>query len=66
MTESAHTLRLRRLGIDTYQELVVYLHRDCHACRAEGFEARSQLKLSLGERHIVATLNIVHDSLLAP
>jgi thymidine phosphorylase len=64
--EAAHTLRLRRLGIDTYQELVVYMHRDCHACRSEGFEARSRIKVSLGERHVVATLNVVHDGLLSP
>lgn len=63
---AAHTLRLRRLAIDTYHELVVYMHRDCDACRAEGFEARSRVKLSLGERHIVATLNTVLGNLLEP
>lgn len=61
---AAHALRLRRLGIDTYQELVIYMHRDCHACRAEGFEARSRIKVSLGGRHIVATLNTVLGDLL--
>ncbi len=63
---SAHALRLRRLGIDTYQELVVYMHRDCHACRAEGFEARSRIRVSLGGRHVVATLNTVLGDLLEP
>jgi thymidine phosphorylase len=28
-------LRLRRLGIDTYQEPVLYMHRDCHVCQSE-------------------------------
>ena len=60
----SHALRLRRMGIDTYQEPVVYLRSDSPACRAEGFEARSRIKLSLGERHLVATLNIVDGSLL--
>lgn len=60
-----HHLRLRRLGIDTYQEPVVYMRSDCHVCRAEGFEARSRVKLTLGTRHIVATLNVVHGDLLA-
>lgn len=63
---AAHALRLRRLGIDTYQELVIYMHRDCHACRAEGFEARSRINVSLGGRQIVATLNTVLGDLLNP
>jgi thymidine phosphorylase len=62
----SHALRLRRMGIDTYQEPVVYLRSDCPACRAEGFEARSRIKLSLGARHLVATLNIVAGALLEP
>jgi thymidine phosphorylase len=61
---AAHALRLRRLGIDTYQELVIYMRSDCHACRAEGFEARSRVKVSLGGRQIVATLNTVLGNLL--
>ena len=32
------TLRLRRLGIDTYQHPVVYLRADSPVCSAEGFE----------------------------
>jgi hypothetical protein len=26
----SHSLRLRRLGIDTYQHAVIYMRRDCH------------------------------------
>jgi hypothetical protein len=33
-------LALRRLGIDTYQEAVVFMNRDCHVCRAEGFSGQ--------------------------
>jgi len=36
------TLRLRRVGIDTYQEPVIYMRADCAVCRAEGFEAQSR------------------------
>lgn len=57
-------LTLRRLGIDTYQEAVIYMNRECHVCRAEGFAAQSRVQVSLGERHIIATLNVVTDSLL--
>lgn len=63
--EALHPLRLRRLGIDTYLEPVVYMRSDCHVCRAEGFEARSRVKIALGGRSIVATLNVVHRDLIA-
>jgi thymidine phosphorylase len=57
-------LRLRRLGIDTYQEPVLYMHRDCQVCHSEGFEAQSRVELSLKGRTIVATLNVVHGDFL--
>ncbi|MDZ4142707.1 MAG: thymidine phosphorylase family protein [Methylotenera sp.] len=61
-----HTLRLRRLGIDTYQEAVIYMRRDCHVCRAEGFEAQTRVEVHLNGRMLVATLNVVDSELLAP
>src|SRR6476659_8854894 len=64
-TGPSSQLRLRRLGIDTYQEPVLYMHRDCPVCRSEGFEAQSRVELDLGGRSIVATLNVVHGDLLA-
>jgi len=61
----SHSLRLRRIGIDTYQEPVVYMRRDCHVCRAEGFQAQTRVQLRFDGRAIVATLNVVGDELLA-
>lgn len=58
-------LKLRRLGIDTYQESVVYMNRDCHVCRAEGFSAQSRVRVGLGDRSIIATLNVLSGGLLA-
>ena len=58
------SLKLRRLGIDTYQEAVVYMTRDCHVCRAEGFVAQSRVQVALGARHLIATVNVVSNSLL--
>ncbi|NOQ90422.1 MAG: thymidine phosphorylase [Gammaproteobacteria bacterium] len=55
------TLRLRRLGIDTYRENVVYLHRECELYRAEGFQALSKVKVCADGRHILAVLNVVDD-----
>lgn len=59
-------LTLRRLGIDTYQEPVVYMRRDCPVCRSEGFEAQSRIEVMRGLRTIVATLNVVDGDFLGP
>ena len=58
------TLTLRRLGIDTYQEHVVYMRADCHVCRAEGFEARARVHIQLNGKSLLATLNVIHSVLL--
>ncbi len=55
------TLKLRRLGIDTYRENVAYLHRECEIYRAEGFQALSKVMVCAGERRILAVLNVVDD-----
>ena len=62
--ESAR-LRLRRLGIDTYQEPVLFLHADCPVCHSEGFEAQSRVEVRTNGHHIVATLNVVRGDFLA-
>lgn len=61
-----HRLRLKRLGIDTYQEAVIYMRNDCHICQAEGFEAQSRVQVERGGRTIIATLNVVTGDMLAP
>ena len=60
------SLAARRLGIDTYLEPVVFMRADCHVCRAEGFAARSRVKVTLRDKSIVATLNVVHTDWLLP
>ncbi|MBI3803525.1 MAG: thymidine phosphorylase family protein [Nitrospirae bacterium] len=62
----AHALRLRRIGIDTYQQPVIYMRRDCHVCRSEGFEALSRVQVAHNGHTIIATLNIVNTDLLTP
>ena len=62
----SHELRLRRLGIDTRQEAVIYMRDDCHVCRSEGFEAESRILVKNGTDSVVATLNVVTNGLLAP
>ncbi len=57
-------LRLRRAGIDTYQQPVVYMHRDCAVCRSEGFTALTRVLVHSDGRELVATLNVVTDDWL--
>lgn len=59
-------LAARRLGIDTLQEPVVYMHRDCDVCRSEGFNAQSRVAISNGRGHVLATLNVVDAAWLRP
>jgi len=52
-------LPVRRAGIDTYRQPVLYLHQGCLVCRAEGFAALTRVKVTCGDREIVAILNVV-------
>ena len=54
------------MGINTYQEPLVYMHRDCHICRSEGFEASTRLLLEAGSEKLIATLNVVENDSLKP
>lgn len=57
-------LKLKYLGIDTHKEPIIYLHQDCHICSSEGFEAKSRLLVKLGDKSIIATLNIISSDIL--
>ena len=56
-----HHLQVRRVGIDTYQEPVVFIREDSAVCRSEGFESQSRVELHTERHHIVATLNVVRQ-----
>jgi thymidine phosphorylase len=60
-SDTKGTLKLRRLGIDTYRENVAYLHRECEMYRAEGFQALSKVNICADGQHILAVLNVVDD-----
>jgi len=62
---SSSLMRLKSLGMDAHHEFVAYLHRDSHICRSEGFESQARIRLTLGVKSIIATLNVVHSGLLA-
>ena len=59
MHAETNTLRLRRLGVDTYQEPVIYMSSDCPVCRSEGWTAQARAQVARAERTIIATLNVV-------
>jgi thymidine phosphorylase len=61
----ANTLRARRLGIDTQYEAVVFMRDDCPVCRSEGFAAQARVRLTRGERSVIATLYQVTGDLLS-
>lgn len=68
MTTNKHSklsLRLKRLGIDTYKEAVIYLHADSPICKAEGFEAPTRVVVNINNTHsITATLNTITSDIL--
>lgn len=60
------SLTLRRLGIDTHQEPIIYMHADCPICRSEGFAAQSRVRVHQNSISIIATVNQVTSDLLGP
>lgn len=64
MEEKNNALRLKQLGIDTYKEAVIFMRKDCHVCRSEGFEVHARIRISLNGRNIIATLNTIDNGLL--
>ena len=56
---------MRRLGIDSDREAVIFMRADCHICRAVGFTVQSRVRVTLGTRSLVVTLNVVTTDLPA-
>lgn len=52
-------LRARRAMIDTYQQPVIYMRRDCAVCRAEGFETQAQVQVIANGHEVLAILHHV-------
>ncbi|MCG6194775.1 thymidine phosphorylase family protein [Leptospira sp. FAT2] len=64
MSDKKEKLTLKNLGIDTNQEYVVFLRRDCPACKSEGFIALNRVQVTVGDHKIIASLNIVDNKIL--
>jgi thymidine phosphorylase len=71
-TPNTHSGQLvtRLVGIDTYRENVVYLHRECPVYTTEGFQALAKVEIKPVGREgggVMGVLNIVDDdSILGP
>jgi thymidine phosphorylase len=57
-------LTARRLGIDTQDESVIFLRKDSDICRSEGFTSHARVRVTQGDRSIIATLFQVTSNLL--
>ncbi len=64
MTNDESKLKLKSLGINTYNESILYMREDCHICRAEGYEAQARIKVTLNGRSLIATLKTVQSDIL--
>ena len=66
-SHSSHNgLKLRYLGVDTYQHHVLFVRNDCPICESQGFTVQSRVEVKLGGRSIIATVNAVRGDLLGP
>ncbi|MCM5571244.1 thymidine phosphorylase family protein [Burkholderiaceae bacterium FT117] len=54
-------LPIRRVGIDTWRESVVFLHRDCPVVRAAGFQALAKVRVQANGKSLIGVLNVVDD-----
>ncbi len=57
-------LKLVRLGIDTQEELIIFMRSDCFICTSEGFLALSQINVSFHNNSLIAIVNIVQSDIL--
>ncbi len=58
------SLRLRQLDIDTYNDAVIYMRNDCNVCRSEGFEVHARVEVTLGDRSLIATIQLIGSDIL--
>ena len=64
-TEQHHNhLKLKRLGIDTYRENIVFVRSDCNICISEGSALPTRVLVAHKNKNIVATLAAVHSNIL--
>ncbi|WP_242918649.1 thymidine phosphorylase family protein [Pontibacter liquoris] len=63
--QHSNILLLRKLGIDTHTENMIFVRADSQVCRSEGFTASTRVTIHFGTRSIVATLIVITSRLLS-
>jgi thymidine phosphorylase len=63
MTDKS-SLTVKAIGINTHQEPIVYMHKDCHICVAEGFSASARVLVKTARQQLIATLDVVENRIL--
>jgi thymidine phosphorylase len=51
-----YLLNVKRLGIHSLQEAQVFMRKDCHVCRSEGFSSHARVLVTHNSRSIIANL----------
>lgn len=60
-----NVLSFQSLGIDTNQEHIAFMRKDCEVCRSEGFESLTRVRVSTKSGpSVVATVNVINSDLL--
>ena len=58
-------MKLKRVQIDTYREIIIYLRKDSELCRAQGFGSFSKVEVQAGEKTIIGILDVIGEDFLA-
>jgi len=56
-----NTLKLRKIGVDSRNEHMIFMRSDCPVCRSEGFEALNRIRITYKEKSLVASLIIMDE-----
>jgi thymidine phosphorylase len=62
----ANTLKVKKIGIDTYHENIAYMPRGCEICKSQGFHALSKIEIHHNSQNILATLNMTENGMVSP
>ena len=62
--ENSNVLQLRKLGIDTHTENIIFMRSNCQVCRSEGFTANTRVSVNHGQHSIIATLNVITSDII--
>lgn len=59
-----NTLKITKIGIDTYKENIAYMPAGCEICKSQGFGALSKIEIHYEDRSILAILNMTENGIV--